>query len=194
MNSDNGKLNYLKLLKKNIKQNIAQKGIKSITRNGDKELDLLVKKIIKQPIQSEQDVSDLGERLAAEIVEIFQQKETTELDKSVIRQLPYFSTPPEKHSPSSSKVKSVSKSSVEMTTLTLRQETVPIPSPTETSTGDTEPEISDTPTPELESETEAIIALDEPISSDRDENPAPEPETVSSEESNESQPEELIPS
>ncbi|WP_013323398.1 hypothetical protein [Gloeothece verrucosa] len=76
-----------KLLKKNVKRILAQKGMNAMTRKGDKELDLLVKKIANQPIQTEEEATQIAEELGDKIVEISQKEGKENLDKSIIRQL-----------------------------------------------------------------------------------------------------------
>ncbi len=76
-----------KLLKKSIKKVVAEKGISPTTRKGNRELELLVKKIAKQPFNSLEQARRIGEKLGEKIVEISQQRGKENLDKGVIRQL-----------------------------------------------------------------------------------------------------------
>ncbi len=76
----------IKALKKSVKQVVTEQGINPATRSGDKELELLVKKIARQPLSLEQ-VQHLGEQIGNRIVEISQQKGKKDLDRGVIREI-----------------------------------------------------------------------------------------------------------
>ena len=76
-----------KLLKKSIKKVVAEKGISPTTRKGNRELEILVKKIAKQPFNSLEQARIIGEKLGEKIAEISQQRGKENLDKGVIRQL-----------------------------------------------------------------------------------------------------------
>jgi hypothetical protein len=77
----------IKLLKKTIKTVVIQKGINPSTRQGNKELELLVRKISKNSFNNLQQAKMVGEKLGETIVEFSQQKGKNYLDKGVIRQI-----------------------------------------------------------------------------------------------------------
>jgi hypothetical protein len=77
-----------KILKKTIKKAISSQGIAPSTRSGNKELDLLIRKIAKQSPTIEQ-VTAIAEKIAATIVHLSKQQGKTALDRGIIRQIAF---------------------------------------------------------------------------------------------------------
>jgi hypothetical protein len=76
-----------KFLRKTIKRVIAEHGINSTTRKGNKELEILVKQVAKQRFSDLEEAKEVGEKIGVRIVEIFRQKGKENLDRGSIRQL-----------------------------------------------------------------------------------------------------------
>lgn len=77
----------VKVLKKSLKKVVSQNGINSATRNGNKELDLLLETIAQNPFTSTEQVEKVGNTIGSRIVELSQNKGKNNLDKGVIREL-----------------------------------------------------------------------------------------------------------
>lgn len=77
----------IKFLTQTIKKVLVQKGINPSTRQGNKELALLVSKLSQEPFSNLEQAKKVGEKLGEAIVEISQQKDKKYLDKEVIRQI-----------------------------------------------------------------------------------------------------------
>jgi hypothetical protein len=76
-----------KFARKSAKQVIAASGIQPSTRQGNKELDHLLKRLATDAIVSAAQATKLGEELGRKVVELSQSLGRTHLDRSVIRQL-----------------------------------------------------------------------------------------------------------
>ncbi len=77
----------VKFLKKKIRRVVANHGINPSTRTGDKELELLVKQFAKEPFTSFEQAENVANQIAKKIVALSQEKDKTNLDKGIIKQL-----------------------------------------------------------------------------------------------------------
>jgi uncharacterized protein len=77
----------IKLLTKSIKEVVAKKEIKPTTRQGNKELALLVKQIVNANLQNEEQAIKYGEQLGEVIAEFSQKNKKKYLDRGVVRQI-----------------------------------------------------------------------------------------------------------
>ncbi|GBF78691.1 GatB/YqeY domain-containing protein [Aphanothece sacrum] len=77
----------IKFLKKTIKGVLSDKGINPSTYRGNKELDILVKRLAKESFTSITEAKIMAEKVGENIVELSQQKGKTYLDKGIIQQL-----------------------------------------------------------------------------------------------------------
>ncbi|HAC66191.1 MAG TPA: GatB/YqeY domain-containing protein [Cyanothece sp. UBA12306] len=77
----------VKFLKKTIKITIATQGIDRGTRSGDKELDLLARKLAKRPFISLEQTQTVAEKVAQSIIELSQEKGKKNLDQGIIKQV-----------------------------------------------------------------------------------------------------------
>ncbi|MEA5508428.1 GatB/YqeY domain-containing protein [Crocosphaera sp. UHCC 0190] len=75
----------VKVLKKTIKTVMTKQGVNPSTRKGNKELDILVKQLAKQPFPSEEEAKTAAEKLGRSLVELSQKNGKTYLDKGVVK-------------------------------------------------------------------------------------------------------------
>ena len=77
----------VKLAIKSAKAVIATRGINTTTRKGSKELELLIKKITNRSLINREQATQIGQNVGEKIVDLSVQKEKSNLDKGVVRQL-----------------------------------------------------------------------------------------------------------